>query len=679
MSLIGLTVKPVTYDIEMLRGDDQTVRFVITKNDGSVQDVTGWTFKFTVKYSLDDNIAAAKFQKTTGGGGIVLTTPASGIVDVTIAAVDTNALAGPYVYDMQGTDTIGQIKTVRLALFTVRKDVTTTGTAGQASPAALEVVVDPTGILSIYKTVQSAIDYVKPLALIAAPWTIRLTAGKHASDVVINADGLTGVRFVGAGKHQTVIYGTATWVTAASAGGQPPDFFSLASSNDVRFEGLTIDAGVSASGESALALAQALCALGHDTQNGPITAVDCAFYGLVNAVASLASGAATAVFEAYNCSFLGHNGIRAGIETWRMYGCDVAAVRTASTSVQSAGVTALQAGFGGVIQTWLLDGCTFRAEHSGTPAGDVAAFTIGSATGTRVTAVGCMFAVNAPGADPSATATVASFSYASASAGSTDVRLIGCEFIVDTGAYTGVNARVGGVVSRVNLPTSNKLSVVDCDYHDRSGSGGVQRAALVADGGVLTIQLPTTRISGGNFAAASFSAGYAQVSMSAAEAGRITGSATLATGIIRVLLITDAGNVEGAAAMSFDSATATVTGTGTTFLTTMKHGDFVRAASHTDDKWTRVKRVVSNTSLTLEENYRGATLATTQGKRGTVNENTYWAGTVAAPAAYRVAVTPTSTPSATDKFYITAKHASGFVINSLDAASTAVVDWVLTR
>lgn len=130
-----LTVNSANNDVEITRGDDQTITFTVTKADGSVQDVTGWAFAFTVKEDIDDDIADAKFQKTSGGGGIVLTTPASGIIDVTVAHGDTNALAGKYTYDLQGIDGSGNIRTLRIARFAVRKDVTTPGVSGQPSAA----------------------------------------------------------------------------------------------------------------------------------------------------------------------------------------------------------------------------------------------------------------------------------------------------------------------------------------------------------------------------------------------------------------------------------------------------------------------------------------------------------------------------------------------------------------
>lgn len=138
-SLVGLTVDPNTYDITILRGDDQDVEFTVVDSAGVAQNITGWAFSFTVKAGLDDPIASALFQRTVGAG-IALTTPLSGILTVSIASANTAAMAGNYVYDLQGVDTGGLIHTVRLAKFMVRKNVSTSGTI-TASPVIGTVVI----------------------------------------------------------------------------------------------------------------------------------------------------------------------------------------------------------------------------------------------------------------------------------------------------------------------------------------------------------------------------------------------------------------------------------------------------------------------------------------------------------------------------------------------------------
>lgn len=132
--MIGLSINPSTFDISYLRGDAHRITFTVTKPDGSLQDLTGWSgFKFTVKKSLEDDISAAKFQKTYPSGGITVPTPSNGQILVDIASADVAGLAGQHVYDLQASDASGLVKTLRLARFLVGKDVTTDGVAGQAS------------------------------------------------------------------------------------------------------------------------------------------------------------------------------------------------------------------------------------------------------------------------------------------------------------------------------------------------------------------------------------------------------------------------------------------------------------------------------------------------------------------------------------------------------------------
>jgi hypothetical protein len=110
-------------------GKKWTVRYTITLN-GVAVNVSTWTFRYTVKKSIDDAIGDAKFQKTNGTG-IVMTQAASGIVDVVGAAVDTAALTGPHRFDFEGQAPGSDAETLDgPAEFFVEKPVTTPGVAG---------------------------------------------------------------------------------------------------------------------------------------------------------------------------------------------------------------------------------------------------------------------------------------------------------------------------------------------------------------------------------------------------------------------------------------------------------------------------------------------------------------------------------------------------------------------
>jgi hypothetical protein len=102
---------------EFTRGDSATRRFTV-KNavTQAVVDITGWTaFRFTAKDRVGDADAVAVISETLSGGGIVKTTPASGILDVTIAPADTASLAFETYElwaDLQGVDASSNVWTV---------------------------------------------------------------------------------------------------------------------------------------------------------------------------------------------------------------------------------------------------------------------------------------------------------------------------------------------------------------------------------------------------------------------------------------------------------------------------------------------------------------------------------------------------------------------------------------
>lgn len=62
-------------------------------NAGAAVDLTGATLKFLAKRSVGDADGAAIITKTYPSGGIVVTTPASGVAQVQVLSADTQALA----------------------------------------------------------------------------------------------------------------------------------------------------------------------------------------------------------------------------------------------------------------------------------------------------------------------------------------------------------------------------------------------------------------------------------------------------------------------------------------------------------------------------------------------------------------------------------------------------------
>lgn len=140
---MSLTIDPNNYKISATRGDDHKIRFTVKNSSGIAYDVSANTFKFTVKESLDDLIAAAKFQRQSpAANGIDLTSATSGLVDVNLVPSNTSTLAGLYYYDLEMTEG-GKVYTLRSGIFFVLKDVATPGTA----PTSTGVIPDfPNGL-----------------------------------------------------------------------------------------------------------------------------------------------------------------------------------------------------------------------------------------------------------------------------------------------------------------------------------------------------------------------------------------------------------------------------------------------------------------------------------------------------------------------------------------------------
>ena len=133
------SIDPVNGDLEMDRGDFVDPKLTITDAAGNALNVTGATFRLTVKSSLDDALASALFQIATPSGFDV-TAAASGIVVPLILESYTQGLAGDYVYDVEMVLS-GQTTTlVRAALFRVLKDVGDVGVAPAAPVVGYEVL-----------------------------------------------------------------------------------------------------------------------------------------------------------------------------------------------------------------------------------------------------------------------------------------------------------------------------------------------------------------------------------------------------------------------------------------------------------------------------------------------------------------------------------------------------------
>ncbi len=124
-----LEVDPLNGNITMDRGDYFDPQFTVVDAAGTPLDVSAASFTLTVKKSIDDAIAAAIFQLTTGASQFDMSQAAQGIVKVKGLETLTQSLSGDFQYDCQMilaslTRTIQPAARLR-----IRKDVTTVGTA----------------------------------------------------------------------------------------------------------------------------------------------------------------------------------------------------------------------------------------------------------------------------------------------------------------------------------------------------------------------------------------------------------------------------------------------------------------------------------------------------------------------------------------------------------------------
>jgi hypothetical protein len=98
-------------NFELFAGDDAILRVTVTDEDGDALDITGMTVDWALVRKVGDTPI---LTKETGGGGITLTTPASGILDIALTDANTSDLSGNYWHQVVLTDGSGNISTVTI-------------------------------------------------------------------------------------------------------------------------------------------------------------------------------------------------------------------------------------------------------------------------------------------------------------------------------------------------------------------------------------------------------------------------------------------------------------------------------------------------------------------------------------------------------------------------------------
>jgi hypothetical protein len=105
----------------LTRGDTFIHRITVKNTDETAKDITGATVRYTLR---ERTYAGTQVLQKTVGSGIALTTPASGVLDVTLSSADTATLSPTitYVYDCELTLS-GQVQTVQSGRIGVIGDV----------------------------------------------------------------------------------------------------------------------------------------------------------------------------------------------------------------------------------------------------------------------------------------------------------------------------------------------------------------------------------------------------------------------------------------------------------------------------------------------------------------------------------------------------------------------------
>jgi hypothetical protein len=106
-----------TDPIQIVRGDDTTIRLAVADDDGQPVDLTGWAAVLTAKKQAASAVPVIRVQGATGPDGAV----------IVLSHDATRVPAGRYAGDIQLTGPDGNIVTAWLARLTVVPDVTDPG------------------------------------------------------------------------------------------------------------------------------------------------------------------------------------------------------------------------------------------------------------------------------------------------------------------------------------------------------------------------------------------------------------------------------------------------------------------------------------------------------------------------------------------------------------------------
>lgn len=105
--------------IKLKRNNDRNLSISVTKDDAAV-NITGWSFRLTVKREQNDSDADAIINVL---GSIV--SAAGGTATIPITAADTaTETVGPYYYDILALDGAGKRQSSQTGIFDLVQEIT---------------------------------------------------------------------------------------------------------------------------------------------------------------------------------------------------------------------------------------------------------------------------------------------------------------------------------------------------------------------------------------------------------------------------------------------------------------------------------------------------------------------------------------------------------------------------
>jgi len=108
----------------LVRGDDWAIKLVVSSS-GSVLDITGYTYWFTLKNNVDDADPGALQISVTPDISGNPSEASQGIVYLNVDKSLTDSIeAATYNYDVQQVDPLGTVQTLLIGKVKVVKDIT---------------------------------------------------------------------------------------------------------------------------------------------------------------------------------------------------------------------------------------------------------------------------------------------------------------------------------------------------------------------------------------------------------------------------------------------------------------------------------------------------------------------------------------------------------------------------